>query len=102
MYMACKIRVSVMTFRESAGSYRIKMMTNHYGSSRMGRKAQEGIAFAPLNSKEVFINGILPWKDDYQKFYFNLNKERMAQEGIMLSIRFRYPADIVEYARGLW
>ena len=33
--------------------------------------------------KEVFIKSEFSWwKDDYQEFYFNLNKERMAQEGI--------------------
>ena len=33
--------------------------------------------------KEVLINSEFSWwKDDYQEFYFNLNKERMIQEGV--------------------
>lgn len=34
--------------------------------------------------KEVLINSEFSWwKDDYQEFYFNLNKARMAQENIL-------------------
>ena len=33
--------------------------------------------------KEVLINSEFSWwKDDYQEFYFNLNKERMAQDAV--------------------
>ena len=39
--------------------------------------------------KEVLINSEFSWwKDDYQEFYFNLNKERMAQEGIDAQVLF--------------
>ena len=34
--------------------------------------------------KEVLINSEFSWwKDDYQEFYFNLNKSRMAQADIL-------------------
>ena len=39
--------------------------------------------------KEVIINSYFSyWKDDYQEFYFNLNRERMGQENIDANILF--------------
>lgn len=53
--------------------------------------------------KEVLINSEFSWwKDDYQEFYFNLNKERMAQEGIDAQVLFSAVRPIFLQESGDW
>ena len=69
--------------RESAGSYRIKMYGYNYDELYAWAEKQKEVLLSHRRIKEVFIKSEFSWwKDDYQEFYFNLNKERMAQEGI--------------------
>ena len=69
--------------RESAGSYRIKMYGYNYDELYAWAEKLKEVLLSHRRNKEVFIKSEFSWwKDDYQEFYFNLNKERMAQEGI--------------------
>ena len=69
--------------RESAGSYRIKMYGYNYDELYAWAEKLKEVLLSHRRIKEVFIKSEFSWwKDDYQEFYFNLNKERMAQEGI--------------------
>ncbi|KAA5429947.1 efflux RND transporter permease subunit, partial [Bacteroides cellulosilyticus] len=69
--------------RESAGSYRIKMYGYNYDELYAWAEKLKEVLLSHRRIKEVFIKSeFYWWKDDYQEFYFNLNKERMAQEGI--------------------
>lgn len=69
--------------RESAGSYRIKMYGYNYDEFYAWAEKLKEVLLSHRRIKEVFIKSEFSWwKDDYQEFYFNLNKERMAQEGI--------------------
>ena len=69
--------------RESAGSYRIKMYGYNYDELYAWADKLKEVLLSHRRIKEVFIKSEFSWwKDDYQEFYFNLNKERMAQEGI--------------------
>ena len=69
--------------RESAGSYRIKMYGYNYDELYAWAEKLKEVLLSHRRIKEVFIKSEFSWwKDDYQEFYFNLNKERRAQEGI--------------------
>ena len=69
--------------RESAGSYRIKMYGYNYDELYAWAEKLKEVLLSHRRIKEVVIKSEFSWwKDDYQEFYFNLNKERMAQEGI--------------------
>ena len=69
--------------RESSGSYRIKMYGYNYDELYAWAEKLKEVLLSHRRIKEVFIKSEFSWwKDDYQEFYFNLNKERMAQEGI--------------------
>ena len=69
--------------RESAGSYRIKMYGYNYDELYAWAEKLKEVLLSHRRIKEVFIKSEFSWwKDDYQEFYFNLNKEHMAQEGI--------------------
>lgn len=69
--------------RESAGSYRIKMYGYNYDELYEWAEKLKAKLLTHRRIKEVLINSEFSWwKDDYQEFYFNLNKERMAQEDI--------------------
>ena len=69
--------------RENAGSYRIKMYGYNYDELYEWAERLKAKLLTHRRIKEVLINSEFSWwKDDYQEFYFNLNKERMAQEGI--------------------
>ncbi|WP_297974325.1 efflux RND transporter permease subunit [uncultured Bacteroides sp.] len=69
--------------RESAGSYRIKMYGYNYDELYAWAEKLKEVLLSHRRIKEVFIKSEFSWwKDDYQEFYFNLDKERMAQEGI--------------------
>lgn len=69
--------------RESAGSYRIKMYGYNYDELYAWAEKLKEVLLSHRRIKEVFIKSEFSWwKDDYQEFYFNLNKEQMAQDGI--------------------
>lgn len=75
--------------RESAGSYRIKMYGYNYDELYEWAEELKAKLLTHRRIKEVLINSEFSWwKDDYQEFYFNLNKERMAQEDIDAQVLF--------------
>ena len=75
--------------RESAGSYRVKMLGYNYDELYEWAEKLKAKLLTHRRIKEVLINSEFSWwKDDYQEFYFNLNKERMAQEGIDAQVLF--------------
>lgn len=75
--------------REGAGSFRVKMYGYNYDELYHWAEELKKQFLTHRRIKEVAINSEFSWwKDDYQEFYFNLNKERMAQEGIHASSMF--------------
>ncbi len=69
--------------RENAGSFRIRMYGYNYDELYAWAEKLKTKLLTHRRIKEVLINSEFSWwKDDYQEFYFNLNKERMAQEDI--------------------
>lgn len=75
--------------RENAGSYRIKMYGYNYDELYEWAEKLKTQLLTHRRIKEVLINSEFSWwKDDYQEFYFNLNKERMAQEDIDARVLF--------------
>ena len=70
--------------RESAGSYRIRMYGYNYDELYEWAEKLKAKLLTHRRIKEVLINSEFSWwKDDYQEFYFNLNKSRMAQADIL-------------------
>ena len=70
--------------REGAGSFRIEMYGYNYDELYEWAERLKGRLLTYRRIKEVLINSEFSWwKDDYQEFYFNLNKARMAQENIL-------------------
>lgn len=75
--------------REGAGSYRIRMYGYNYDELYEWAEKLKAKLLAHRRIKEVLINSEFSWwKDDYQEFYFNLDKERMAREGIDAQVLF--------------
>lgn len=69
--------------RESAGSYRIIMYGYNYDELFSWAEVLKEELLTYRRIKEVLINSDFSWyKDDYMEFYFDLNKERLAQENI--------------------
>ena len=69
--------------REGAGSFRIEMYGYNYDELYEWAERLKAKLLTPRRIKEVLINSEFSWwKDDYQEFYFNLNKARLAQEDI--------------------
>lgn len=69
--------------RESAGSYRVKMYGYNYDELYEWAEKLKAKLLTHRRIKEVLINSEFSWwKDDYQEFYFNLDRERMIQEGV--------------------
>lgn len=86
--------------RESAGSYRVRMYGYNYDELYSWAEKLKTKLLSHRRIKEVLINSEFSWwKDDYQEFYFNLNKERMAQEGIDARQLF---ASIQPVLEGIW
>lgn len=70
--------------REGAGSFRIEMYGYNYDELYEWADQLKAKLLTYRRIKEVLINSEFSWwKDDYQEFYFNLNKARMAQENIL-------------------
>lgn len=69
--------------RENAGSFRIKMYGYNYDELYNWAEKLKEKLLQHRRIKEVNINSEFSWwKDDYQEFYFQLDRERMAQENI--------------------
>lgn len=70
--------------REQAGSYRIKMFGYNYDELYARAEQLRDTLLSNRRIKEVDIRSDFShWKDDYQEFYFRLDKGRMAQENIL-------------------
>lgn len=75
--------------RENAGSFRVKMYGYNYDELYHWAERMKEKLLTHRRIKEVTISSEFSWwKDDYQEFYFNLDKERMAQEGISAEALF--------------
>ena len=75
--------------REGAGSFQVKMYGYNYDELYEWAEKLKAKLLTHRRIKEVIINSYFSyWKDDYQEFYFNLNRERMAQENINATILF--------------
>lgn len=75
--------------RENAGSFRVKMYGYNYDELYHWAERMKEVLLTHRRIKEVIINSEFSWwKDDYQEYYFNLDKERMAQEGISAEALF--------------
>lgn len=75
--------------REGAGSFRIQMYGYNYDELYEWAEKLKTKLLTYRRIKEVLINSEFSWwKDDYQEFYFNLNKARMAEENIQPSELF--------------
>lgn len=69
--------------REGAGSFRIKMYGYNYDELFNHAERLKNKLLTHRRIKEVIINSDFSWyKDDYQEFYFDLNKKRMIEENI--------------------
>ncbi len=69
--------------REGAGSFHIVMYGYNYDELYEWAEQLKAKLLTHRRIKEVLINSEFSWwKDDYQEFYFNLNKARLTQEDI--------------------
>lgn len=69
--------------RENAGSFRVRMYGYNYDELYEWADKLKEKLLSHRRIKEVTIGSEFSyWKDDYQEFYFNLNKQRMAGEDI--------------------
>lgn len=69
--------------RESAGAFRIRMYGYNYDELYSWADKLKEKLLSHRRIKEVTIGSEFSWwKDDYQEFYFELDKERMASEGL--------------------
>lgn len=86
--------------RENAGSFRIEMYGYNYDELYEWAEDLKARLLTYRRIKEVLINSEFSWwKDDYQEYYFNLNKQRMAEEnvspiGLFTSLRPVFGKDI--------
>lgn len=69
--------------RENAGSFRVKMYGYNYDELYERAEQLKKKLLSHRRIREVTIGSNFSWwKDDYQEFYFNLDKRRMVEEGI--------------------
>lgn len=70
--------------REMAGSYRIKMFGYNYDELYAQAEKLTDTLYTNRRIKSIVINSeFSSYKEDYQEFYFDMNKARMAQENIL-------------------
>ncbi|MDR1601455.1 MAG: efflux RND transporter permease subunit [Tannerella sp.] len=70
--------------RENAGNYRIEMYGYNYDELYAWAERLRDTLLTNRRIREVLINSEFSWyKDDYQEYYFNLNKARMAEANIL-------------------
>ena len=69
--------------RESAGSFRVKMYGYNYDELTYWAERMKEKLLGHRRIKEVIVNSEFShWKDDYSEYYLELDKERMAKEGV--------------------
>lgn len=69
--------------RESAGSFQIKMYGYNYDELYHHAEQLKEKLLGHRRIKEVLINSEFSWwKDDYQEYHFELDKQRLAEENI--------------------
>jgi Cation/multidrug efflux pump len=69
--------------RENAGSFRVKMYGYNYDELYEWAEKLKEKLLSHRRIREVTIGSDFSWwKDDYMEFYFDLDKRRMAEEGI--------------------
>lgn len=87
--------------RDQAGQYRVKLYGYNYDELTAWADTLKSQLFSYRRIKEVIINSNYSWyKDDYQEFMFDLNKQRLAAEGILPGELFASLSPI--YARDMW
>jgi Cation/multidrug efflux pump len=87
--------------RDMAGQYRVKLYGYNYNelSAWADTLKQQLLSYRRIN--EVTINSNFSWyKDDYQEFSFDLNKERLAASGILPGELFASLQPV--FARRMW
>lgn len=69
--------------RENAGSFRVRMYGYNYDELYARAEQLKEKLLSHRRIREVTIGSDFSWwKDDYMEFYFNMDKQRMAEEGI--------------------
>lgn len=75
--------------RETAGTYGIELLGYNYDELYTRAEQLRDTLMTYRRIKEVLINSEFSfWKDDYQEYYFDLDKRQMAREGITPSELF--------------
>lgn len=75
--------------RESVGSYRIRLLGYNYDELYAQARKLRDLLMSHRRIREVYINSAFTWwKDDYEEFYFDLDKRRMAEEDISAQALF--------------
>ncbi|MDR1331325.1 MAG: efflux RND transporter permease subunit [Tannerella sp.] len=70
--------------RESAGNYRIELHGYNYDELYTHAERLRATLLENRRIREVVINSEFSWyKDDYQEYYFNLDRTRMAEAGVL-------------------
>lgn len=87
--------------RDQAGQYRVKLYGYNYDELTAWADSLKNQLLGYRRIKEVIINSKYSWyKDDYQEFSFDLDKQRLAAEGILPGELFSSLSPI--YARDMW
>ncbi len=87
--------------RDQAGQYRVKLYGYNYDELTAWADTLKSQLLSYRRIKEVIINSNYSWyKDDYQEFSFDLNKQRLAAEGILPGELFSSLSPI--YAHDVW
>ena len=87
--------------REQAGQYRVKLFGYNYDELTAWADTLKSQLLSYRRIKEVIVNSNYSWyKDDYQEFMFDLDKQRLAAEGILPGELFASLSPI--YARDIW
>lgn len=75
--------------RESAGSFRVEMYGYNYDELSHWADEMKKLLLSHRRIKEVLINSELSyWKDDYDEFILQFDKEKMAKEKLTASLLF--------------
>lgn len=71
--------------RESAGSYRVKMLGYNYDELEQWADSLKSLLLSHRRIKEVTVASEFSyWKDDYSEFAIEVDKERLAKEGFTI------------------
>lgn len=87
--------------REHAGNYRVNLYGYNYDELTAWADTLKNRLLTYRRIKEVIINSNFSWyKDDYQEFTFDLNKERLATENLLPGNLFSSLQPI--FAKDMW